>query len=44
MKIRYLSICKGGCHIISEFLTGNFKNPDPEYPKILEIKRHKNLT
>lgn len=34
----YLEICKGGCHIITEYLTGNFFNPDPECPKVVEFK------
>ena len=28
----YLNICKGGCHVVSEFLTGDPRSPDPECP------------
>lgn len=34
----YLDICKGGCHIIAEHLTGNFFEPDPECPIVVEFK------
>ncbi len=32
----YLSICKGGCHAVSKFLTGSFESPDPECPMIAD--------
>lgn len=40
----YLGICKGGCHGVSKFLTGNFNHPDPECPFVIEynLKRSKN--
>jgi len=28
----YLDVCRGGCHVVAEFLTGDFFNPDPECP------------
>ena len=28
----YLEICKGGCHVVAEFLTGSPLAPDPECP------------
>lgn len=32
---KYLEYCKGGCHIIAEFLTGDFDSPDPECPFVV---------
>jgi len=32
----YLSICKGGCHVVAEFVTGDFRNVDPECPWVVE--------
>ncbi len=32
----YLQVCKGGCHGVSEFVTGNFNAPDPECPSVVE--------
>lgn len=32
----YLNICKGGCHGVSKFITGDFHNPDPECPFVIE--------
>jgi len=34
----YLSICQGGCHVVAEFATGNFRNPDPECPWVVEYQ------
>ena len=34
----YLSICKGGCHVVAEFVTGDFHNPDSECPWVVEYK------
>jgi radical SAM protein with 4Fe4S-binding SPASM domain len=28
----YLNICRGGCHIVAEYITGDFFSPDPECP------------
>ncbi len=30
----YLEICRGGCHVIAEFETGDFNSPDPDCPII----------
>jgi radical SAM protein with 4Fe4S-binding SPASM domain len=35
----YLDICKGGCHAVAEFVTGDFNNPDPDCPKVIEYKK-----
>jgi radical SAM protein with 4Fe4S-binding SPASM domain len=35
---RYLDICKGGCHAVAEYVTGDFNNPDPDCPKVIEYK------
>jgi radical SAM protein with 4Fe4S-binding SPASM domain len=35
----YLDICKGGCHGVSEFLSGNFYTPDPECPIVVEYNK-----
>jgi len=32
----YLGICKGGCHGVSQFITGNFDDPDPDCPIVVE--------
>ncbi len=37
----YLNICKGGCHGVSKFLTGDFSNPDPECPFVVEYNLKK---
>ncbi|MCK4753575.1 MAG: radical SAM protein [Planctomycetes bacterium] len=34
----YLDICKGGCHAVSEYVTGDFNNPDPDCPFVVEYK------
>ncbi len=33
---KYLSICRGGCHVVSEFLTSEYKKPDPECPLVVK--------
>jgi len=35
---RYLDICKGGCHAVAEYVTGDFNNPDPDCPKVIEYE------
>jgi radical SAM protein with 4Fe4S-binding SPASM domain len=35
----YLDICKGGCHAVSEYVTGNFDSPDPDCPFVVEYKK-----
>lgn len=32
----YLDICKGGCHGVAEYITGNIDNPDPDCPFVVE--------
>lgn len=32
----YLYLCKGGCHIVSDFVESNFYQPDPECPIVVE--------
>jgi radical SAM protein with 4Fe4S-binding SPASM domain len=34
----YLNICKGGCHAVAEYVTGDFNNPDPDCPKVVQHK------
>lgn len=31
---RYLAICRGGCHVVSEHVTGDRFAPDPECPRV----------
>ena len=31
---RYLDLCLGGCHVVAEFITGSFDNPDPGYTRV----------
>jgi radical SAM protein with 4Fe4S-binding SPASM domain len=35
---RYLDICKGGCHAVAEYVTGDFDSPDPDCPFVVEYK------
>lgn len=40
---KYSEICRGGCHVVSEFLTADFTNPDPECPIVVAYnKENKN--
>lgn len=32
----YLPLCKGGCHVVAGFLTGDPFSPDPECPRVVE--------
>ncbi len=32
----YLDICKGGCHSVSAFVSGNLDDPDPDCPFVVE--------
>ena len=34
-KCKYLSICKGGCHAVSRFVSGSLSDPDPECPFVV---------
>jgi radical SAM protein with 4Fe4S-binding SPASM domain len=38
----YLGICKGGCHAVAEFVTGDFNNPDPDCPKVVDYEKENN--
>ncbi len=33
---QFLSVCKGGCHVVAEFETGDFQAPDPGCPFVVE--------
>ena len=35
----YLSLCRGGCHVVAEHVTGDFYAPDPECPLVVEFKK-----
>lgn len=37
---KYLRICKGGCHAVARFVTGDLHEPDPECPFVLESSRN----
>jgi radical SAM protein with 4Fe4S-binding SPASM domain len=41
LSCKYSEICRGGCHVISEFLTGDFTKPDPECPTVVAYNRKK---
>ncbi len=38
---KYLECCKGGCHVIAKFVTGDFHNSDPECPFVIEYCKRK---
>lgn len=31
----YLTLCKGGCHAVAEFVTGSISDPDPDCPRVV---------
>ncbi len=35
----YLSICKGGCHAVAEFVTGDYQSPDPDCPFVIDYNK-----
>ncbi len=35
----YLDICKGGCHAVSKYVTGDLSAPDPDCPFVVEFER-----
>ena len=35
----YRSVCKGGCHVVASFITGDFDVPDPECPRVIAHHR-----
>jgi radical SAM protein with 4Fe4S-binding SPASM domain len=34
----YLDICKGGCHAVSAYVTGDISSPDPDCPWVVEFE------
>ena len=40
---KYLNICKGGCHGVAEYATGNLYNSDPECPFVVEYNEKHNF-
>jgi radical SAM protein with 4Fe4S-binding SPASM domain len=36
---RYLQTCRGGCHVVSEHLTGDRFAPDPECPRVIAYRQ-----
>ena len=38
LSCEYIDICKGGCHAVSEHLTGDFDKPDPDCPFVVEYQ------
>ena len=36
---KYLVICRGGCHVVSKYVTGDFRNPDPECPIVVNYMK-----
>lgn len=41
LSCKYLDICRGGCHVVSEFLTGDFNKPDPECPIVVKYRERR---
>lgn len=41
LSCKYSGICRGGCHVISDFLTGDFNKPDPECPTVIAYSKKK---
>ena len=35
----YLQLCKGGCHAVAAFVTGDAQAPDPHCPRVVEYQR-----
>lgn len=35
---KYLNVCKGGCHAVAEYVTGNYDAPDPDCPFVVEYE------
>ncbi|HMB00686.1 MAG TPA: radical SAM protein [Spirochaetota bacterium] len=35
---RYLELCRGGCHPVAAFLSGDFNQPDPDCPRVNEYQ------
>ena len=37
-QCKYLGVCKGGCHAVAEYVTGDFDRPDPDCPIVVEYE------
>jgi len=37
----YLNICKGGCHGVAGYVTGNYNDPDPHCPFVVEFEKRR---
>jgi radical SAM protein with 4Fe4S-binding SPASM domain len=35
----YLTLCRGGCHAVSAFVTGDADAPDPDCPRVVEFRK-----
>jgi radical SAM protein with 4Fe4S-binding SPASM domain len=35
---QYLSLCRGGCRVVSTHVSGDARAPDPECPRVLEYR------
>ncbi len=35
----YLELCKGGCHAVAAFVTGDLLRPDPDCPRVVDFRR-----
>jgi len=35
----YLELCKGGCHAVAAFVTGDLMAPDPDCPRVVDHRR-----
>lgn len=40
LSCQYLELCKGGCHGVSLFLTGDYDRPDPGCPIVVEYQQN----
>jgi len=36
---RYLELCKGGCHAVAAFVSGDLMAPDPDCPRVVDYAR-----
>lgn len=41
---RYIETCRGGCHVVSEHVTGERMAPDPECPRVIHYRTTGELT
>ncbi|MBW2455084.1 MAG: radical SAM protein [Deltaproteobacteria bacterium] len=39
----YLELCKGGCHAVAAFVTGDLLHPDPDCPRVVDHVREGGL-